>query len=104
STAGPAMAATLEGKLSGELAGLAGDVLGLKSSGDLFMGILPSRTMQDDLIGKFDLKKVYRQSDWQNTRRALSANTAISEARKSGIITITVTDKRPQRTAAMAQA
>jgi len=103
STSGLAMAATLAGKLSGGLAGLAGDVLGLKSSGDLFIGILRSRTVQDDLIGKFDLKKVYWQSDWQNTRRALSANTAISEDRKSGIITITVTDKSPQRAAAMAQ-
>jgi capsule polysaccharide export protein KpsE/RkpR len=102
-----AMAAALAGKMTGTMAsslsGVAGDMLGLKSSGDLFMGILRSRTVQDDLIGKFDLRKVYWQSDWQNTRRALSANTAISEDRKSGIITITVTDKSPQRAAAMAQ-
>jgi uncharacterized protein involved in exopolysaccharide biosynthesis len=103
SGSGFAMAAALAGKMSGGLAGVAGDVLGLKSSGDLFIGILKSRTALDDLIVKFDLQKVYGYRDMQSTRRSLSENTAISEDRKSGIITITVTDRVPQRAAAMAQ-
>lgn len=102
SGSGLAMAAALAGKLSGGLAGVAGDVLGLKSSGDLFIGILKSKTVQNDLITKFDLKKVYRKPDWQTTRLALANNTTLSEDRQSGIITITVIDKDPQRAAAMA--
>ncbi len=42
--------------MTGALGSLAGDSLGLKSSGDLFIGICRSRTVQDDLITKFDLK------------------------------------------------
>src|SRR5690242_940515 len=52
-----AMAAALAGKVSGSLAGVTGDILGLKSSGDLFIGILRSRTVQDDLINKLNLRK-----------------------------------------------
>jgi capsule polysaccharide export protein KpsE/RkpR len=102
-TSGLAMAAVLSNKMQGALAGLAGSVLGLKSSGELFMGILQSRTVQDDLVTKFDLRKVYGEKLWQNARRKLAENTSISEDRKSGIISITVTDRSPQRAAAMAQ-
>lgn len=100
---GLAMAAAMAGRMSGELAGIADDVLGLKSSGDLFMGILLSRTVQDDLVAKFDLRKVYRERLWQSARKRLAENTAISQDRKSGIISITVTDGDPKRAAAMAQ-
>lgn len=100
---GLAMAAALANKMDGALAGLAGGLLGLKSSGELFIGILQSRTVEDDLIAKFDLRKVYGEKLWQNARRTLDENTSISEDRKSGIIAITVTDRSPERAAAMAQ-
>lgn len=103
SNSGMAMAAALAGKMSGGLTSLAGDVLGLKSSGDLFLGILRSRTVEDDLINKYDLRKIYRVREWADARRVLTENTGLSEDRKSGIITITVTDENPQRAAAMAQ-
>lgn len=86
-----------------DLSGLAGDVLPFKSSGALFVGILQSRTVQDDLISKFDLRKVYWRRRWKDARKKLSARTAIAEDRKSGIITITVTDSDPSRANAMAQ-
>src|ERR1051326_7187417 len=54
-----AMAAALSGRLPGGLGAIAGDVLGIKSSGALFTGILVSRTVQDSLITKFDLRTVY---------------------------------------------
>jgi len=41
------------------LGSIAGDVLGMKSSGALFIGILQGTTVQDDLINKFDLRKLY---------------------------------------------
>ena len=86
------------------LGAMAGDLLGLKSSGDLFVGILQSRTVQDRLIERFDLRKIYRKRLWEAARKKLAANTDISENRKSGIITIAVTDKDPARAAAMGQA
>ena len=103
STSKMLMAASLAGKMSGNLSGLAGDLLGLKSSGALFVGVLRSRTVQDDLITKFDLRKVYGKRDLEKARQTLDANTGISEDRKSGIITITVIDRSPQRAAAIAQ-
>lgn len=97
-----AMAAALGGRLPGGLGSIAGDVLGLKSTGELFTGILVSRTVQDSLINKFDLRKVYGTKRWYAARKRLAENTAISNDRKNGIITITVTDHDPQRAAAMA--
>ncbi len=88
---------------SGGLAGLAGDVLGLKTSGDLFIGVLRSRTVQDDLVGKFDLRRVYGVRSWKSARETLGDRTSVTSERKSGIITIVVTDRSPQRAAALAQ-
>jgi uncharacterized protein involved in exopolysaccharide biosynthesis len=104
SSSGLAMAASaLAGQASG-LAGMAGDLLGLKSTSDLFVGILGSRTVADQLIRKFNLRKVYGARRVEDARKALAAHTNTSVDRKSQIITITVTDKNPQRAEAMAQA
>jgi len=91
-------------KSGGGLGMLAGDLLGLKTSGSLFIGILRSRTVEDRIIGQFDLKSVYGVRRMQEARRRLEENTQISEDRKSGIIAIEVTDPTPQRAAAIAQA
>jgi uncharacterized protein involved in exopolysaccharide biosynthesis len=93
--------AGLAGKM-GSLGMLAGDALGVKSSGGLFIGILTSRTVQDDLIQKADLRKVYGTKRWESARKRLAANTSIGEDRKSGIITITTSDQDPQRAALLA--
>jgi len=102
SASGMMMAAALATRIGGPLGGVAGDILGIKSSGDLFIGILKSRTVQDDVINKLDLKSVYRTKQWDPTRKILTANTIIYEDRKSGMITITVADRDPQRAAAIA--
>lgn len=83
---------------------LAGDLLGVKSSGALFVGILGSQTVQDHLIDQFKLQKLYGESKLENARVTLAEHTGISEDRKSGIITIAVTDHDPKRAAALAQA
>jgi uncharacterized protein involved in exopolysaccharide biosynthesis len=89
-------------QLGSSLGSMAGDLLGLKSSSDLFVGILQSRTVQDDLINKFDLKKVYWDRRMEDAREDLQKYTSVSADRKSGIITIEVEDKSPARAAAMA--
>jgi capsule polysaccharide export protein KpsE/RkpR len=98
------MAATLTGGSAGGLGEIAGDLLGVKSSSDLFVGILSSRTAEDALIQKFELKKVYRQQRMENTRQNLADHTNIDVDRKTQIITIAVTDSNPRRAAAMVQA
>lgn len=88
----------------GGLAGLAGDVLGLKSSSDIFVGVLGSRTVADKLIAQFDLKNVYHDKRMEDLRKDLAQRTYVAVDRKSQIISITVTDRSPQRAAAIAQA
>lgn len=97
------LAAMAERSGVGGLGGVAGDLLGIKSSGALFIGILSSNTVQDGLIKKFTLQKVYHVSKIEDARKELLQRTAISEDRKSGIVAIAVTDHDPQRAAAMAQ-
>jgi capsule polysaccharide export protein KpsE/RkpR len=88
----------------GGLAGMAGDLLGLKSTSDVFVGVLSSRTMQDKLIQQFDLKKLYGDRRMEDARNDLADHTTISVDRKSQIISVKVRDKSPERAAAMAQA
>jgi capsule polysaccharide export protein KpsE/RkpR len=104
STSSMAMMAAMAAKGGGGLAGVAGDLLGLKSSGALFIGVLRSQTSQDRLVQQFDLRKVYGTRLVVDARTKLDENTSISEDRKSGIITISVTDHSPQRATALANA
>jgi uncharacterized protein involved in exopolysaccharide biosynthesis len=89
---------------AGGLGAVAGDLLGVKNSGALFVGVLQSRTVQDRLIEQFGLEHVYHKSKIEDTRQALAEHTSISEDRKSGIIAITARDHDPRRAAAIAQA
>src|ERR1700690_409587 len=89
---------------AGGLGMLAGDFLGLKTSGALFIGIFRSETVEDRIINKFDLKSVYRVKRMQQARLQLEENTGISEDRKSGILAIAVTDHSAQRATSIAAA
>jgi capsule polysaccharide export protein KpsE/RkpR len=104
SSSGLAMMAALAGKGGSGLGSLAGDLLGMKSSGDLFIDILHSRTVEDRLTERFDLRRVYWDRYWQDARKDLAKRTSISEDRKSGVLTITVTDHDPQRAQQLARA
>ena len=90
--------------VSGFTGGIASDLLGVKSSGALFVGIIGSQTVQDRVIRDFDLQKVYWTSKIEDARNDLAEHTDVMEDRKSGIITIGVTDRDPKRAAAMAHA
>lgn len=98
-----AMLASLGGQ-AGALGSLASDVLGTKTSGALFIGVLTSQTVEDRMIDRFNLRKEYRKQLYQDARRELEGRTSISEDRKSGIITITVGDSDPTRSSEMARA
>ncbi len=99
-----AMLGALTAKAGDAIGAMAGDVLGLRTSGATMVGILGSRTIQDDLINQFDLRKVYSEKRYNDTRKVLEKRTNISEDKKSGIITISVEDASPQRAALLARA
>ncbi len=90
---------------SGPVLSGAGSLLfGIKSSGALFIGILRSRTVEDRLVARFDLREVYGETLLGDASEKLRQRTFISEDRKSEILTLTVTDRDPRRATALAGA
>jgi len=105
SGSGLAMLAAMAGKSSSlGMGSMAGNLLGLRSSGALFVDILRSRTVEDRIVSRFDLRKVYGERYWVDARKRLGTCTEIAEDRKSEVITIRVTDRDPRRAALIAQA
>lgn len=96
------ISASLIGQL-GPLAALAGPGLRTGDTSALYEAMLKSRTLEDSLIGQFDLLAVYRQKQWQAARKKLESFTEISVS-KEGLITISVEDWDPSRAAAIANA
>ncbi len=76
------------------LAALAGGAI--KTPADLYLGILASRTISDDIIEKFHLDAVYKTRTPTDTRTRLKSNTR-TLATKDGLIHITVEDHDAQR-------
>jgi uncharacterized protein involved in exopolysaccharide biosynthesis len=103
SSSGTAMLAALSSQVGGGLASMAESALGMKTTGALFVGILDSDTVRDDVIHKFNLQKVYGTRYIEDARKKLAEHTAISEDHASGIISISVVDHDPHRAEAMAQ-
>jgi uncharacterized protein involved in exopolysaccharide biosynthesis len=83
---------------------ITGGLLNLKSTSDVFVGILTTRTVQNQIIEQFDLKRAYGVRRMEDARLILASRTSISVDRKSQIITIAVTDHDPKRAAAMGEA
>jgi uncharacterized protein involved in exopolysaccharide biosynthesis len=65
--------------------------------------MLKSRTVADELIQRFDLKKTYGEEYLFDTRKELARNSSIVAGRE-GVITIDVDDKDPKRAADIANA
>lgn len=86
------------------LAGTVSDLLGSQRPGQVFIGVLSSRTVADAIINRFDLRKVYWHKTYERTRKDLGSNSDFSEGKKTGIISITVSDHDPERARAIAQA
>src|ERR1022692_2066314 len=87
----------------GAIAGLGSADLGLKNPDDLFVAMLGSRTIEDRLIDRFDLRRVYSVKQYQAARTKLAERSDIG-AGKEGLISISVTDRDPKRAAELANA
>lgn len=103
------MLAAMAGSMSSGAAGggalnMVGDLLGMKTTGALFISMLRSETVQDHLIDRFDLRGVYWVKTYKSARKKLASRTDISEDKKSGVISITVTDRDPLRATDLARA
>jgi uncharacterized protein involved in exopolysaccharide biosynthesis len=81
----------------GSLGAMAGNQLGLRNPSDLYVDMLRSRTVADDLIQRFSLMQVYHVKKMKDARLRLESSTSITVAPKDGVITVTVEDHDPQR-------
>jgi tyrosine-protein kinase Etk/Wzc len=86
---------------AGSLLSASGSSLGLKNPNDKYIGLLNSRPIEDAIINKFGLIKVYRVSDMTKARQKLAANTRVV-SEKSGFIAVSVTDRDRIRAAEIA--
>jgi len=91
------------GGAMGGVAGASGGALGIRNPSDLYVGMLKSRTVADNLISRFELGKVYDEEHLSDTRKRLEKETTIAAGR-DGIITIEVDDESPKRAADLANA
>jgi capsule polysaccharide export protein KpsE/RkpR len=82
----------------------AASLLGAKTPGAFYVEVLKSRTVQDRLITRFDLRARYSKSTYYEARKKLTKFTEIEEDKKSGVITLAVTDYEPKVAAQIANA
>ena len=86
----------------------AAGLLGAKTPGAFYVEVLRSRSLQDRMIDRFDLRHHYWKftsfymHDYYTTRKRLQSFTDLDEDKKSGVITITVTDYNADMAAAIA--
>ncbi len=95
--------AALLGQLGG-LGALAGGAVGIKTPTDQYLAYLESNTLRDELIEKFKLRDRYNERYQQDARMTLKENVKATADKKSGLITIEVSDKDSKFAADLANA
>ena len=88
----------------GGLAALAGSSLGLKSQVDVYVAMFGSRTVEDAMIRRFDLMKVYRTKKMSIARKIFEQRSTAVAGLKDGIIRVSVEASTPEQAAAMTSA
>lgn len=86
----------------GGMASFAGDLLGKGSPADMYVSILKSEAVKDQIIDRFHLMDSYKQKYRVDTYNLLDQKVIIEAGRKDGIISISVDDKDPKKSADIA--
>jgi tyrosine-protein kinase Etk/Wzc len=87
----------------GGVASAAAGAAGLKNPNDLYVGMLKSRTVADQLVAQFHLKQIYDTDSQEIARQKLEASTNITSG-KDGFIAISVEDTDRTRVAPLTNA
>jgi tyrosine-protein kinase Etk/Wzc len=93
-------------QLAGQLGSLGslgalGGLAGLKNPGEVYIGILGSRTVADGIIRRFDLQKIYKRKRLSDTEKRLKSSSKFV-AGKDTLITISVEAQDPKLAADLA--
>jgi len=104
----PAQGQSVSSQLLGQLNAVAGfnvaGAAGIKTPGDLYLGLLKSRPVLDAMVDRFKLIELYRAKYREDARQTLAKQLKAQEEKRSGIITVAVEDRDPKRAADMANA
>jgi uncharacterized protein involved in exopolysaccharide biosynthesis len=68
----------------------------------MYVSLLTSRTVEDAMIQRFELKREYREKRISDARKEFEKRTTVIAGTKDGLIRIAVEDRDPKRAAAMA--
>jgi uncharacterized protein involved in exopolysaccharide biosynthesis len=100
------MSSALMGQLggSGALASMAGESLGIKNPGDMYVSLFRSQTVENALIERFGLMSRYHKTKISDGRRAFEDRSTVLLGAKDGLIRISVTDRDPRLAAEIANA
>jgi uncharacterized protein involved in exopolysaccharide biosynthesis len=94
---------TLLSQLSGSgLSSLAGADLGIKSTGETYISLLHSRTVEESVVQRFGLMSRYHSKFMSLALKSLDGASKIAYGAKDGLITISVTDRDPKMAADIA--
>lgn len=88
----------------GILPGGTGGLLSSKTPGQIAIGILSSNTAEDDIIDRFDLRRIYHCKFYVDARNVLARRTVMAEDKKTGIVSIAVEDLDRYRARDIAEA
>lgn len=86
------------------LSGLAGSLIGNQTPAALYVGIMKSRTVADELNQKFNLKELYDLKYIEDVYSKLADRSTIEVSKKDQLIHVSVKDREPRRAADMANA
>lgn len=88
----------------GALAGAAGAAAGIKSPSDQYAALMKSSAVENRLIDRFNLIKIYESKLREDARITLEQRTRIDAGKKDGLMVIEVDDHDPKRAAEIANA
>src|SRR5262249_37180601 len=91
----------------GPLGSLAGSSLGLgpmKNPNDLAIALLKSRTVEDAMVVRFDMRMLYHKSRISDARKEFEKRCDIENDTKNGLVRISITDGSAPRAAEMTNA
>jgi capsule polysaccharide export protein KpsE/RkpR len=95
-----AMFAALAGRSLGGLSGLgslAGSFLGVNNATAVYVDLLRSGTINGEIVDHYGLQNVYGKRYRSDALKALARHVSVQDDKKSGVITIVVEDRDPQR-------
>lgn len=101
-----ALLAAFAGRAAGNeaLGALAMSLMGGRNNGALFVDLLKSASISNDLIDHFQLESVYHKRYRVDAAKVLARRTRVTQDKKSGVLTISVRDTNPVRARDITQA